>query len=90
MKIEGTSKLCPDSERMMPEECCVEPLELGSWQVAQPCVPRRDRRMSLNNCSPNATFFGSNAGGGGTGVMGSSITGTGELTSCVEAHSGAR
>jgi hypothetical protein len=85
----GTSKLRPASERMTAALWGVEPFESGSWHAVQPCVFQRDRRTSRKSCSPRASFFGSKAGTGGTGVIGSSTSAGGVLYSCVDPVPGA-
>src|ERR1700722_18632172 len=47
------------------------PLVWTSWQDEQANAPSWDKRRSWKSCSPSATFRGSEAGGGGIGVMGS-------------------
>src|SRR3569833_3539329 len=75
----GTSKLCPTTKHNTAAVGAVEPLKVRAWQVAQPCVPWRERRTSLKSCSPSATRFGSNVSAVGIGVIGSSAAGAEQI-----------
>jgi len=64
-----------DPSRALSRRLPSAPLVWMSWQEMQARDPSRDKRGSAKRRSPRASFRGSAAGGGGTGVIGSCSAG---------------